>query len=55
MVDKDYSHRSAVEKLGVKPDERVEVSEMSAPVCAETSRRHSGVVWSAAEPSTGPS
>ena len=26
MVDKDYSHRSAVEKLGVKPDERVEVS-----------------------------
>ena len=26
MIDKDYSHRSAVEKLGVKPDERVEVS-----------------------------
>ena len=26
MVDKDYSHRSAVEKLGVKPDQRVEVS-----------------------------
>ena len=26
MVEKDYSHRSAVEKLGVKPDERVEVS-----------------------------
>ncbi|HEV2723113.1 MAG TPA: DUF3052 family protein [Thermoleophilaceae bacterium] len=26
MADKDYSHRSAVEKLGVKPEERVEVS-----------------------------
>ena len=26
MVDKDYSHRSAVDKLGVKPDQRVEVS-----------------------------
>jgi hypothetical protein len=26
MVDKDYSHRSAVAKLGVKPDQRVEVS-----------------------------
>ncbi len=26
MADKDYSHRSAVEKLGVKPDQRVEVS-----------------------------
>ena len=26
MVDKDYSRRSAVEKLGVKQDERVEVS-----------------------------
>ena len=26
MGDKDYSHRSAVEKLGVKPDERVEIT-----------------------------
>ena len=26
MADKDYSHRSAVEKLGVKPNERVEIS-----------------------------
>ena len=26
MADKDYSHRSAVEKLGVKPDERVEIT-----------------------------
>jgi hypothetical protein len=26
MPDRDYSHRSAVEKLGVKPAERVEIS-----------------------------
>ncbi len=26
MTDTDYSHRSVVQKLGVKPDERVEVS-----------------------------
>ena len=26
MVEKDYSHRSAVDKLGVKPDQRVEGS-----------------------------
>ncbi len=26
MPDKDYSHRSAVEKLGVKPDERIEIT-----------------------------
>ncbi len=26
MTDRDYSHRSVVQKLGVKPDERVEVA-----------------------------
>ena len=26
MGERDYSHRSAVEKLGVKPDERVEIT-----------------------------
>jgi len=26
MTDKDFSHRSAVEKLGVKPDERIEIT-----------------------------
>ena len=26
MPEKDYSHRSAVQKLGVKPDERVEIT-----------------------------
>ena len=26
MPDKDYSHRTAVQKLGVKPDERVEIT-----------------------------
>jgi len=26
VPDKDYSHRSAVEKLGVKPDERIEIT-----------------------------
>lgn len=26
MADRDYSHRSTVQKLGVKPDERVEAS-----------------------------
>ncbi len=26
MTDSDYSHRSVVQKLGVKPDERIEVS-----------------------------
>ena len=25
-TDTDYSHRTAVQKLGVKPDERVEVA-----------------------------
>ena len=26
MPDKDYSHRSVVQKLGVRPDERVEIA-----------------------------
>ena len=26
MTDRDYSHRSAVDKLGIKPDERIEVT-----------------------------
>ena len=26
MAEKDYTHRSTVQKLGVKPDERVEIS-----------------------------
>jgi hypothetical protein len=26
MPEKDYSHRSVVQKLGIKPEERVEVS-----------------------------
>ncbi len=26
MPDKDYSHRSVVQKLGVRPDERVEIT-----------------------------
>ncbi len=26
MTDRNYSHRSAVDKLGIKPDERIEVT-----------------------------
>jgi len=26
VTDRDYSHRSAVDKLGIKPDERIEVT-----------------------------
>ena len=26
MTDRDYSHRSAVDKLGIKPEERIEVT-----------------------------
>ena len=48
----DYSHRSAVQKLGVKPDQRVEVAGDVGSGLRRDVKEASGAVWSSPASST---
>lgn len=39
MPDRDYSHRDAVDKLGVKPGQRLALAEVARPLEADLRRR----------------
>ena len=56
MTEKDYSHRSTVQKLGVKPDERVEIAgDVGTGLRGDVKDGHRAAAWCARATSTAPS